>query len=174
MEFYYSLNYLLFLVLCYLDLSNGQPCPNNCNSAGRCVNPGQTCECFNGFTGPDCSLRTCPLGIAWADVATGTDTAHNLALCSNRGVCDQYSGLCICLAGFEGAACQRISCPGSCNNVGVCLSMRSYALTKDPGYGTVYTYQNNWDSEIFYGCKCDSSYDGPDCSLQVCSTGKTI
>jgi len=28
------------------------------------------CICFNGFEGLDCSLKACPLGTAWADVAT--------------------------------------------------------------------------------------------------------
>jgi len=26
-------------------------------------------RCFNGWTGADCSLKTCPLGSAWADAA---------------------------------------------------------------------------------------------------------
>ena len=42
--------------------------------------------------GADCSLRKCPLGPAWADQATATDTAHALAECSNRGLCDRTAG----------------------------------------------------------------------------------
>ncbi|CAM6001934.1 unnamed protein product [Sphagnum balticum] len=74
-------------------------------------------------------------------------------------------------AGFEGSACQRLSCPGLCSGVGKCLSMRSNAMTYDPGYGPVYTYTNIWDAELMYGCKCDSGFSGPDCSLQKCPTG---
>jgi hypothetical protein len=32
---------------------------------------------------------------------------HNLAVCSNRGSCDTDSGVCSCITGFTGAACER-------------------------------------------------------------------
>ena len=45
-----------------------------------------------------------------ADVLS-TNTAHGYAECSNKGLCDRGSGNCECLPGYEGAACQRASCP---------------------------------------------------------------
>ena len=36
--------------------------------------------------------KICPFGAAWSDQATATDTAHNSAECSNRGICDRSTG----------------------------------------------------------------------------------
>lgn len=47
-----------------------------------------------GFTGYDCSLRTCPFG----DDPVTPDV--EFAECSNRGVCDRYDGTCNCFSGF--------------------------------------------------------------------------
>ena len=45
------------------------------------VQPDRVTVCIR----PDCSLRECPKGVAWSDHASGVDTAHALAECSNRG-----------------------------------------------------------------------------------------
>lgn len=81
-------------------------CPNACSGHGRCVGV-STCECYGAWTGGDCSLRRCPLGPAWADVATSDDVAHAPAECSNRGTCNRATGTCGCLPGYEGVACSR-------------------------------------------------------------------
>lgn len=39
------------------------------------------------------------------------NTAHDYSECSNKGVCDRSIGMCDCLPGYDGAACQRASCP---------------------------------------------------------------
>ena len=49
----------------YINLIDGQACPNSCSGQGRCTNPGLFCVCFAGYTGGDCSLRTCPFDYAW-------------------------------------------------------------------------------------------------------------
>ena len=172
-------------------------------------------RCFEGWTGADCSLKTCPYGSAWTDNVEdipgafyfaillcpfscschpGTDDAHNEAECSNRGICDRTSGLCICEdSRFEGAACERKSCPSACNGRGRCQNMRSldemsveksfiesigiycrfryYASLKDPGEGSVYLYESNWDAKMMHGCNCDDGMFGPDCCLRSCPTG---
>ena len=76
------------------------PCHGMCNGNGHCTAPYSVCECFDGWTGADCSLRSCPLGPAWADIATADDTAHALAECSNRGHCDRVTGECVCEIGL--------------------------------------------------------------------------
>ncbi len=129
------------------------------------------CKCFDGYTGADCSEFTCPFGAAWTDFATGTDIAHQDAECSNMGVCDRTTGTCSCRVGFEGNACERKSCPGFCSNKGKCQSMYYHAQTKDPGAGTVFSYETIWDAHKIYGCKCDDEYSGNSCSMRVCPVG---
>ncbi|RYG70340.1 hypothetical protein EON64_00440, partial [archaeon] len=146
---------LLVAALCAL-LTLGQednsmhPCPNACSKHGRCHSPSRQCECFDGYTGADCSLRICPFDRAWADKGIQDDNAHRPAECSNKGLCDRTTGLCVCQEGFEGIACERQSCPNNCNGVGECQSMSFYALTKDPGSGSVYAYNNVWDASSNY------------------------
>ena len=76
---------------------------------------GTVCDCFDGYQGAACEQRVCPSGPAWADIPTDTDTAHGQALCSNKGYCDYTTGTCTCLPGFEGKACERMSCSNNCN-----------------------------------------------------------
>jgi hypothetical protein len=169
------LYFTLILAFCFLGRVRSQACPNDCNAHGRCLNTGLKCQCFEGYTGGDCSLYTCPTGPAWSDLAQGVDNAHNLAECSNMGLCDRSTGLCTCRSGFAGEACERRACTAStatqCNGAGRCLSMSEYAISKDPGYGAVYKYDGVWDASKMYGCVCDDKYSGPECTLRVCPTG---
>ena len=73
-------------------------CPNFCSGHGTCNDQNVRCKCSTGFTGADCSLRTCPMEIAWADDASETDQAHALAECS-RLVC-VCARACVCLHVF--------------------------------------------------------------------------
>lgn len=170
-----QLRWILLLPL-LLRVTKSQTCPNSCSRNGLCLDPGRECQCFEGFTGADCSLRLCPQGIAWVAIAEATDVAHYPTECSNMGLCDRTSGTCSCNSGFSGSACDRMLCPGitnngPCNGNGVCLSMSNYAQTKDPGTGAVYVYDSIWDADEIYGCVCDPGYYGPDCSQRYCPTG---
>ena len=111
----------------------------------------------------------CPLGAAWADYVTATDVAHQPVECSNRGLCDTATGACVCDVGFEGQACERMSC--NCNGHGQCMSMRLFAQTKDPGLGTVFSYSANWDSDKIQGCVCDEGFTGATCLERECPRG---
>lgn len=44
------------------------------------------------------------------------NTGHDYMECSNKGLCDRGSGQCECLPGYDGAACQRASCPSNANS----------------------------------------------------------
>ncbi|CAM9624433.1 unnamed protein product, partial [Sphacelaria rigidula] len=78
-----------------------------CSGRGL-INSNLTCSCFSGFRGPDCSLRACPVGRAWVDFPSDTNTAHADGVeCSNMGTCDRVFGTCSCRDGFEGQACGR-------------------------------------------------------------------
>jgi len=160
--------YLLCWLL-FLFNAKGEICPNSCSGHGNCYD--RVCTCFDGYRGGDCSLKKCPEGPAWWDAAVADDDAHNSAECSNRGICDEAFGICYCQEGFEGRACERISCDEDCSGRGRCISMEQYALQKDAGEGTVYTYENQWDSKMLYGCHCDTGFFGPACTQWDCPTG---
>ena len=167
---------LLSLVL----LGVSAHCPNSCSGHGTCTGVAR-CSCFTGWSGGDCSLRACPLGPAWADIAVAVDTAHSLVACSNRGVCDTRLGACVCYPGFEGPACNRLSCVGGCSGQGECVTMRRHAQALDAGslplaspYTNVrspYPYVSNWDAEMIQGCSCDPGFAGQRCSERVCPAG---
>ena len=162
------------LALALAPLAAAQPCPNLCNGHGHCKTQDRVCECFDGYMGGDCSEMSCPYGVAWADEATATDVAHKAMECSNRGICDRTTGQCACeSARFEGAACDRKTCPTACNGHGRCMSMSYRASQRDLGAGTMqlYDYQTVWDAEMMYGCVCDDGYFGPDCTLRSCPIG---
>ena len=94
-------------------------CPNKCSYNGVCI--GLACECATGFTGGDCSLRSCPSGSAFSDVAETANTAHQSAVCSGRGACD--TGNCACNVGFTGISCERSKLE---NPINVFFSLESY------------------------------------------------
>ena len=78
---------------------------------------------------------------------------------------------CRCDFGFTGKACDRKGCPNDCNGKGICLNLKHYAETKDPGEGQVYKYTENWDREMIQGCMCDPGFYGPECLLKSCQHG---
>jgi hypothetical protein len=150
---------------------------NHCNGHGTCYPPVQ-CKCFDGYgsdadltiyRSPDCSKRVCPAGKSWADVPTTATTAHALAECSDKGMCDRTSGKCACFPGFTGDACQRLACPTSkvgqeCSGHGRCQSMKVMATMTNAlplSAATTYTgaeATTTWDEEMSYGwcvfCLC--------------------
>lgn len=100
-----------------------------------------------------------------SDLRTQMQTAHYYMECSNKGVCDRSTGECGCFDGFDGAACQRASCPNSCSGHGVCKTIQSLATSDN---SNVYKL---WDKQATMGCECDAGYSGPDCSLRECKHG---
>lgn len=100
-----------------------------------------------------------------SDLADLTNSAHYYMECSNKGTCDRDTGECQCLPGYDGAACQRASCPGypeSCSGHGVCKTVRQLAYADNQN---VYEL---WDRDVTMGCECDPGFSGPDCSERLC------
>eukprot|EP00981_Chlorochromonas_danica_P005499 scaffold1110_cov182-Ochromonas_danica.AAC.26 len=169
------------LLLIYHTAVEGA-CPNFCSGHGDC-GANNICSCYTGWNGgsPDCSYRSCPNGTAWVDKAYATDAAHQLAECSNAGLCDRSTGQCQCFTGFTGSACQRMLCPNRCSGHGICstiadatyyqgidydstLTASTFGYGGD-GYGVAYT---NWDKNSIQLCECDEGFFGPDCSQVMC------
>lgn len=144
-------------------------CDGTCSGHGACDAATGYCRCFAGYIGTSCKQMSCPEGIAWADYATETDVAHDMAECSNMGLCDRTTGVCKCATGFEGVACERMACP-SCTN-GRCVSMREAAAIQDNTNFFVATTYTVWDADKIYGCQCDNGFFGYDCSLRECPKG---
>jgi hypothetical protein len=94
-------------------------CPNACSGSGIC-GAQDKCSCYQNWQGADCSARTCPSTLAWADTADGTNQAHYYAECGNKGICDRKSGECKCFDGYEGKGCRRSTCPEGCSGHGTC------------------------------------------------------
>ena len=104
----------------------------------------------------------CASATAWYDAAVSNDVAHRSTECSSRGNCDYGTGTCTCQEGFEGRACERLSCPNGCGGHGTCVSLESLA------HHELLLYNVNWDHDKIYGCRCDAGFTGYDCSLHVC------
>ena len=159
-------------------------CPSanqwTCSGRGRCRRATMQCLCYDGFQGHDCNERVCPFGAAWFDEASADDTAHASAECSNRGVCNRVTGMCMCQHGFSGGSCNRLDCPAgdaSGNNVcagnGQCLSMRELAEARRDGEGlsapleygsafdsaAAFAFADAWDAAHVFGCACDHQHN---------------
>jgi len=150
---------------------------------------GTTCLCFDGYNGgaPDCSLKECPTGVAWADKATHANQAHQVMECSNAGTCDRQTGKCRCSPGFYGNNCQRLKCPNNCNGNGVCRTVGDihkhaggvdyYDITtrfsgadilRADGTAAAFT---SWEKDSVTMCDCAHGYSGFDCSQRLCPKG---
>lgn len=146
----------------YIDCFGNGVCPG---IAGNFI-----CNCNNGFSG-DCQTRACPVGRAWFHEPYTSGSAHDVYTeCSNAGICDRLRGTCVCRDGFEGTACQRLSCFKNsitgeiCSNRGICRTMREMAsfhlddyLSSDPVvYGSLPNDPGTWDADSIMGCVADT------------------
>lgn len=143
-----------------------------------------------------CNQRVCPSGVAVASLPTSATAAHELAECSNAGICNRLLGVCECFEPYTGVACERLRCPNDCSGHGQCLTIRemaqiSHALPLDDGSNAEYGFDRSgaaWDGNSMTGCVCDSSwpvgiadgqtqlpeYFGADCSLRRCPSGNNL
>merc|ERR1711924_40392 len=80
-----------------------------------------------GWTGPDCSLKTCPRAVSFVE-NDGTYGHEANVECSHRGDCDRSTGECLCFEGYTGSSCQYADCAGDSSDNGICQSNKQFAL----------------------------------------------
>ena len=160
---------IIFMCVAWLAAVAAAQCPLvhglACSGHGQCPagqpGAGARCACAAGWAGVACERRSCPSAGAWVGFARGVDDVHAVARpCAAAGECDGASGACVCQAGFTGAACERLACPGDCNGHGTCQTLRRAA----PAYV-------GWDADRVQGCVCDAGWHGADCSERRCPAG---
>ena len=162
--------YLLLYVVSVVSIFpehklGGFMCPFACNGHGACLR-NHTCACYSGFSGPDCSYHTCPLGISWASKAYEMDQSHSSMECSGNGLCNIKNGKCQCFAGYTGTACEKSTCGNDvCNNHGQCLTISTqYDLFRaDRSDSGNYTL---WEHSSTTSCVCEPGYTGPYCEIR--------
>mmetsp|Transcript_3943 Transcript_3943/g.6672 ORF Transcript_3943/g.6672 Transcript_3943/m.6672 type:complete len:1204 (-) Transcript_3943:99-3710(-) len=160
---------LLIVVLSFCVRLVDAQCQDRCSKNGIC-NVHAQCECFPGYKGSKCSVKTCPTGRRFADIAYKVDQAHEIVECSGQGTCNS-DGRCDCYSGWGGARCDRRECPNNCNHRGTCMTLRDAAREYNGwslNHSTTYTA---WDADSTVGCFCDPGYAGYDCSKKLCDYG---
>lgn len=187
-----------------------------CGDRGTCDYCTQQCICFDGYGSPsdkasvevddfspDCSGRICPFGVSFASLVSPSGSSsfsggHEKTECSSAGICLRSRGECKCFDGYEGAACQRRTCPGEpkCSGRGECKDMSKLARTDtatplraatalDHTYYFTSVDGTTWDAQSMMACVCDSSWEvglgagqtqlaeffGPACEFRRCPSG---
>ena len=120
------------------------------------------CLCHSGYGSssdlslqkdPRCQSRACPKGRSWNDKPVGNTQAHSPAECSDRGTCNPTTGVCKCVDGFAGAACERTTCPTNdpqidCSGHGKCVNMDRITKFDDafPLQNTTTKYKGNFNN----------------------------
>lgn len=130
--------------------SNNNICSNNgvCEFDGKNIK----CVCYTGYTGSDCSERTCP------------------GDCSgNGGTCNVSTGVCSCNTGYYGNDCS-VACPGADDN-NIC-SGTSKGTCVYNGTSTVCNCNDR-----YYGSNCESKCSDDnifDYTNKICSNQKYL
>lgn len=152
--------------VCQFGLAHVDTPKGDLDMSGTITGPDLTVA-ENSFNYPYGTAEQFPQGRD-SDLNEVTNSAHYYMECSNKGTCNRDSGECECFDGYDGAACQRASCPGFpdvCSGHGVCKTIRQLAKADNDN---IYEL---WDKHSTMGCECDDGFDGPDCSERKCKYG---
>lgn len=152
--------------VCQFGLAHVDTPKGDLDMSGTITGPDLTVA-ENSFTFPYGTAEQFPQGRD-SDLNEVLNSAHYYMECSNKGSCNRDTGECECFDGYDGAACQRASCPGypeSCSGHGVCKTIRQLAQSESDN---IYEL---WDKHSTMGCECDDGFSGPDCSERKCKFG---
>ncbi|KAM6217716.1 tenascin-N isoform 2-T2 [Rhynchocyon petersi] len=99
-------------------------------------------------------------------------TADLSRQCSGHGTFSQVTCNCLCEQGWEGAECERPSCPGACSDHGRCVDGR--CLCDEPYVGDDCAYPPCPENCSGHGvcvrgsCQCHEDFISEDCSERRC------
>ena len=143
---------------------------------GACV--GDTCICSKGWNSPSCDSRECPDScngsyslIPNSHSQKSLQYTHTQSRNTGRGEC--INGVCECIEGATGDACETLTCPENCNKPnGQCLN--GTCVCSDMWQGATCAVKacasdcsnNGYCSNGT--CICASGFRGEDCSQQAC------
>ena len=187
---------LLILILCpqQTAVRAAKKKPSFCNNRGIYNAAIRKCECIPNWTGNKCDKRMCPGGFDWFASPHADHKAHKGGVeCSGAGDCDRLSGTCTCKFGFEGSACEIMSCPkgftnsttitetAPCSGHGRCMSLLeasrewtgvdTLSEVARLGWGGLVKDANEWNSLIKQGSY--GKWDGNQIHGCVCDKGYT-
>ncbi|XP_023337431.1 protein kinase C-binding protein NELL2 [Eurytemora carolleeae] len=156
-----------------------------CGNNGHCT-ANSSCECNDGWTGPDCSTPICTpnceqgkcvqpdvCGCNSGYTGARCKTAFCHPACQNGGGCSAPF-ICTCAPGFTGNFCQKSLCQKSCKNGGTCIRENMCAClhgfsgvdcgdttcTRKCRNGGVCTSANK--------CTCQAGFYGELCQKRIC------
>lgn len=130
----------------------------NCNDNGKCVAENK-CECNEGFTGEDCSIKN-------------ECSYFNNPECLNRGNC--LDGKCYCFTPYYGKFCENSMkiCEDNCNGNGYCNDGECQCANKFYGRKCEKKFLNCINGEFnvdLEKCTCKDEYFGDLCQFKNCS-----
>jgi len=182
-------------VSAFLGVSVTAVCPNACSGHGVCktqllygLKEGgwDECECFKGWTmAADCSERDCPYQRSWGGLPDRSGNFHYYTECANRGVCDRFTGECMCFDGFTGRGCQYDECPNDCSGHGTCEFIEEFGNVLPPTQKrgvslskrtTMFEPQlsRSWEYHKVRACMCDPQWTDHDCSRRMCPRSNDV
>jgi len=151
---------------------NPNACANDCSGNGVCKF--SQCICQPGWTGSDCSVKTCPGSFCYIDTRTLEVRCNE---CSGNGLCGtDMEGICKCNYGWTGSDCSTVPCGTNCTSHGQCIPdfPINQCVCDRPFSGANCEFKlclNNCSNSGFCqldgSCNCSRNFFGEDCSVYM-------
>jgi hypothetical protein len=126
--------------------------------------PGATIEVVDASTSNSSITIDHPAGAVNGQF-TASVGSKEWGVCSNRGVCNEAAGVCVCYTGFDSSdGYGGVGNRGDCGYAAAPVTTCPGKIVECSGHGTC-------SNSPEYTCNCDRGYMGGDCSLRTCPTG---